>query len=385
MAERRRIIEGTWRCTSCGATGILGRHKTCPSCGNPRESKGAESEFDFGPTTASGASSRAEVQDAQVLEVAHAGEDWFCAYCGTANRGDVSVCRSCSAEREAPPAARAAAVAQPVASLPMAASPRSGRWRLALGGCGCLTLVLVLLVGVGFWSTRTHEYRGRVVQRTWQREIVRERFTPVTREGWREELNVSQPVMPVAGHGERGGVTRVRDCSSRQKGTRRVADGTERVCHDRTRRVACGKEERCRRKDLGNGFAEEVCDDVTKYCDEHYQDCGNETRYREEPVFAQHCRYDTWEWRPAGRADASGRDDTPRWPPIEIGAQDRASRKESYQVVVEYDSSGRKKQLTHPLGSEAELARWRSGQDVVLTISNAGALKGVRPTQAGGQ
>src|SRR3712207_8142227 len=46
------------------------------------------------------------------------------------------------------------------------------------------------------------------------------------------------------GTGELAGVENVRDCVRRQRGTRRVADGTERVCRDRTRKVACGTEER---------------------------------------------------------------------------------------------------------------------------------------------
>ncbi len=384
MAERRRIIEGTWTCTSCGVEGILGRHKTCPSCGNPREATGAESEFDFGETTPSGASTRESVTDETALEQARAGADWYCAYCGTANRGDASACRSCSAVREGPPVERPTAP-QAVASLSPSPAARPWRSRLALGGCGCLTLGLLSLVGLVFWGTRAHEYRGRVVERKWQREIVRERFTPVTREGWRDELRESQSVMPVAGHGERGGVTRVRGCSSRQKGTRRVAAGTERVCHDRTRRVACGKEERCRRKDLRNGFAEEVCEDVTKYCDQSYQDCQNETRYREEPVYAQHCSYDTWEWQPAGRFEQTGGEDAPRWPNAEIETLDRATRKEGYQVVVEYDARGRRKQVTHALGSEADFARWRSGEEVQLTINNAGSVKDLRPMQASGR
>ena len=29
------IVELTWRCTSCGVKGILGRFKACPTCVSP--------------------------------------------------------------------------------------------------------------------------------------------------------------------------------------------------------------------------------------------------------------------------------------------------------------------------------------------------------------
>ena len=100
MAKRIRIIEGTWTCTSCGTQGILGRHKKCTVCNNPRELTGQESEFEFGevdPTT--GKSLREGVTDEKALDMAAAGEDWFCAFCNASNRGDAPRCKHCSAER----------------------------------------------------------------------------------------------------------------------------------------------------------------------------------------------------------------------------------------------------------------------------------------------
>ena len=96
MAKRTRIIEGTWTCSSCETRDIPGREKTCTSCGNPRERDG-ESNFDFGPTSATGRAAREAVSDADALDLARAGADWHCLNCGAANRGDQPSCRTCAA------------------------------------------------------------------------------------------------------------------------------------------------------------------------------------------------------------------------------------------------------------------------------------------------
>src|SRR5215217_4952294 len=92
MAKRTRIIEGTWNCTSCDAKDILARHKRCPNCNNPRELTGDESDFDFGEVDAeSGKSLREGVTDDKALEIAGAGEDWFCAFCGAASGDEAAL------------------------------------------------------------------------------------------------------------------------------------------------------------------------------------------------------------------------------------------------------------------------------------------------------
>jgi hypothetical protein len=386
LTTRRRIIEGTWTCTSCGSSGIPGRHKTCPSCGNPRD-EARETQFDFGARSASGASDRATVSDPAALAAAAVGPDWHCAYCQTANRGDATVCRSCSAEREAralgpPPPTPAAqgAIAQPLASPPAAAGPPAKR------GCarrGCLGLALLLVVAGLFlwWGSRTRETTGRIVAHAWEREILRERFTPVVREGWQDELRAARTVLPVAGRGEVAGVERIRDCQRRQRGTRRVADGTETVCTTKTREVACGTEERCSVRDLGNGYAEEVCTDVTRTCSESYEDCREETRWREEPVYGVSCRYDTWEWQPAGSFRASGGSDPPHWPEVELAAADRAERRERYEVTVAWgDEEAERHTFTVP--SAGDFQRWPVGRTVALAVSNFGTVESVLPAEA---
>jgi hypothetical protein len=178
-------------------------------------------------------------------------------------------------------------------------------------------------------------------------------------------------------------VENIRDCTRRQRSTRQVADGTERVCEDKTRRVQCGTEEKCTRKKMGNGFMKEECEDVPKYCDESYEDCETRTRYRTEPVHDLSCTYDTYAWTEVGQpARASGDDSAPRWPEPRVGSVDRLRREEKYLVRIEYQDG--KKVKTHELEpqSESEFLTWRKGQSVSLQVSNLGGVSNVTHGEA---
>jgi hypothetical protein len=228
---------------------------------------------------------------------------------------------------------------------------------------------------LGFWASRTHQTSGEVVATEWQRVVNQQRFSPVTREGWMDQLGTLAPRMPTNGSGEVAGVQNIRGCVPRQRGTRKVADGTERVCRTKTRREACGTEERCTRKKMNNGFVREECEDVTKYCSKSYEDCNNETRYRNEPVFAQSCTYDTYEWLPVKQHTASGRDDAPRWPDVPgMGANDRLVREEKYGVTIQYKEGELKKHTLTPK-TEAEFLAWKKGQQVAVTVDNLGDVQ----------
>ncbi|MCE9671983.1 hypothetical protein LY474_29675 [Myxococcus stipitatus] len=379
MTKRTRIIEGTWNCTSCDTRDILARHKRCPTCNNPRELTGQESEFDFGDVDAeSGRSLREGVTDEKVLEIAAAGEDWFCAYCGAANRGDTPKCKHCGGERT-PDAKKATLqdLERDEARLPpeVPVKPPPPKRRLATA---VVVAVFFGIIAFAVWATRTRELEGEVTGTSWERAVVQERFAPVTKTGWEDELRVVNTRMPVNGGGEVAGVGNVRDCVSRQRGTRKVADGTERVCRTKSRRVACGTEEKCRRRDRGNGFAEETCESVTKYCSESYEDCQNETRYRNEPVYARQCSYDTYEWKPVDRREARGQDDAPRWPELVVGPQDRQRREEKYAVRIHYQRKGDQEHVHQPT-NERDFLSWRKGQGVRLTVTNMGTVKKVAP------
>jgi hypothetical protein len=384
MAKRTRIIEGTWNCSSCGTKGILARHKKCPHCNNPRELTGNESEFDFAGTDAVTGKSLGEgVTDEKALELANAGADWFCAYCGASNRGDLEICKNCRAERSTDAKAlreEADPSLPPEQPLLQQAPPkkRGALFKVGMAMLGGLFLCCGGTIVYSVWSSMTHDTTGQVVSTDWKRAVSQERFTPVTLEGWADELRSQPSRMPVNGTGEVAGTQNIRGCVSRQKTTRRVPDGTERVCSTKTRQKACGTEERCHTRNKGNGFKEEVCEDVTKYCSESYEDCRNETRYRNEPVYAQKCSYDTYQWKEVTRRELSGGDgEPPRWPELSVSPEDRLRREEKYTLHIEYD--GGKEKTTFEPKTEQEYLGWKKGQQVSLTVTNGGEVKQILP------
>jgi len=318
------------------------------------------------------------VTDDKALDAARAGVDWFCAYCGASNRGDQPRCKQCDAERTHDARALAEKDVPGPASRPATAAkpPPSRLVRMFVVG-----LLVCCLGGVlyGVWRTRTNDYPGQVVGLEWKRAITQERFVPVTKEGWRDELRAQPPRMPVNGAGEVAGVQNIRGCVPARRGSRQVADGTQRVCRTKTRQKACGTEEKCQTRDKGNGFREEVCRDVTRYCDESYEDCQDETRYRSEPIYEPRCSYDTYEWKDVARREASGRDaEPPRWPELSVKGEDRLQREEHYTLQVEYQKGGPRRAPLE-LQTEREYLAWKKGQAVSVTVTNAGDVKQLLP------
>ncbi|MCY1081596.1 hypothetical protein [Archangium lansingense] len=373
MADRTRIIEGTWNCTSCDTRDILARHRSCPNCNNPREETGKESEFDFGEVDAATGKSRREgVTDEKALSAANAGADWFCDYCSASNRGDTPICRNCRAERSSTSRALSEGHEEPIEpSAPppsrAVAAPGSGRKWLYVG-LGVLALFGTCMV----WGSRSHGVTGQVTRTEWTRTIFRETFQRVSREGWRSDLSVRSPRMPVNGTGEVAGVENIRSCFPRQRGTRQVADGTERVCTTKTRREQCGTTEKCTRQKMANGYMKETCRDEPKYCSKSYQDCDTRTRYRSEPVFDVSCTYDTYVWNQVDSKVESDHDCAPRWPQLTPGSLDRLRREEKYAVRIGYDDDGAKEHLHEPK-NEAEFLAWKKGQSVPLQVNNFGS------------
>lgn len=367
MAERRRIIEGTWKCGQCDTANIPGSAKVCPQCGSTREDD--EAKFDFGERSASGASSAATVTDAAHLDLAAAGADWYCGNCGSANRGNSEKCIVCGnsdpdsrlAKKPEKPKQNQAS-AQPVAAPPAG----GGGAKAAMGVVGCAVLGLfgtaiaavLLMFALSMWKT---EAGGTVARMHWERTITSETFTQVTgKTGWKGDLTVRPTKMPVNGSGEVIGTENLRSCVTLEKSPKK--------CETKTRKAACGTEEKCEVKDKGNGFAEEVCKDVTKYCDEKYEDCV-------ESVIDDKCTYDTWEWKPGTPVKASGDDNAPKWPTAAApGKLDRQVKTEVYNLSLAVGPDT----YDYAPANEAEFVKFKPQQSVVVTTNALGAVTDVR-------
>lgn len=376
MAKRRRIIEGTWTCSSCGTAGIKGRHKVCPACGSPRE--GEEMAFDFGERAASGGSTAASVTDQETLDLAEAGADWMCLSCEAGNRGDVSVCRQCGTPRGQTAAPAPEPAPTPTSAVPLAAAG-VGAGTLLLGGgvgsvlcCGVLWLAWpvtseavvsqrtfvrestverlvevpkrgwkdtlpapasppgspTLAPGLGeIQACTTHACYprppegGRLVSvtgRQWRRTHTVTPMEEHTREGWEDSVPPESGRWPSGGSGGQTGRIGSARCQERER--------TPERCRTESRREACGTEERCTVRDLGNGFAEEVCEDVTKYCSVDQEVC-------DPAVYDDWCSWSELSWGTARQQTTSGTLERPRWPSLRPGAREQLSAEQDNTVT----------------------------------------------------
>jgi len=204
-------------------------------------------------------------------------------------------------------------------------------WR-SVAGVGLLALAAI---AASHQARQTGEVQG-TVERTWVHTVDLQEFSPRTARGWRRTLEERPATMPIDGTGEDPGVEDVRDCVERRDGTRRVADGTEQVCTERTHQVREGTRTVCEPHDQGDGRTEEVCVEVPTWRPETIEDCVERTRYREEPVYGTWCTYDTWTWKTLDRLALRGAFDEPAWPEVEVGERQRAVRSASYAVRVSY-------------------------------------------------
>jgi hypothetical protein len=363
MTTTRRIIEGTWTCSSCDTAKIPGSQKLCPECGNPRNDD--EAKFDFGATTASGASTLATVEDTTKLELAAAGADWYCAVCDAANRGSADRCGQCgNTDPTNRLAKKAEKPATPAANPPKVAKPTSRR---AVGcGCGILTLGALLCGGLLYWGFSAKELTGKVTSVRWERSIDVEQFTPVTLQAFRKEIPSTRSVMPKNGKGGVPGATNIRGCVTKE--TKAAGCETKQV------REACGTETKCHTKDLGNGFAEEVCEEETKYCSKSEEVCH-------DAEYAESCTYDSHAWKKIDTRKASGKDNKPQWPEVPpLGALDRQVKAGNYWVSVEYNDGGEAVKAEHTV-EEREFPLLNVGSPVTVAVSRLGGVEGIHPAK----
>lgn len=290
------IREGKWRCRYCSVVN-RGADLACTGCGATRDKDVQFFLEDEAP----------EVEDEALLDKARAGADWLCLFCQTSNRPAASHCVQCGAERGTSPS-------RPVLELRDQPPPPAPPAKPAARGTGCGLLValgLLLALGLcavaGYFAFRKSEDTVTVVGFEWERTIDVQSFRTVRDSAW---------------EGEAPSGARVVSRSREVHHTDRVQAGTK--------RVKVGK------KDLGNGFFEDVYED--------------QPVYKEQPVYRQKIAYDVERWVDDRTGRAGGKDQTPRWPDPGLRSREReGARHERYVVLLRGKKDYR---------MELPLARW---------------------------
>lgn len=354
-----RVVEMTWVCSSC-AHRNLGRHKTCATCGSPKDASESY-EMPADPSTA------ASVTEAALLRMALDGPDWRCAYCGSDQRRADRGCARCGAS-----AVEGAEVPEP-ATPPAHEDPAGGEtartqrawhrpwWVRALLG---LAAAALLALGARAWTRRPRDLDAQVVARAWRHEVQVERWAVRAREGFAENRPPDAldelPLGPRVHHHEQ-----VLDGYDTQHYTERVLDGY--TTEHYSAQVACGQDctttapscrERCSSNRNGFATCRTVCSGGgqscrTRYCAEsrtrqvpRYRNeprTRQVPRYRSEPRFAEAYRWRLWAWGPQRTLVRRGTDEAPRWPTddelglgraLGEGERERATRVTAYEVSL---------------------------------------------------
>ncbi len=320
--EEKGRYEMVWDCPSCGTARLLGlTHRHCPTCGAPQD---ATRRY-FPP----------EDEAVAVADHPYQGEDVVCAACDTPNAAKAAFCVGCGSElagaktaakraaqtaaggftadsaadaaREAEEArkkAREAAMAGHAAASG-AAPPKKSRGALTVvGGLGCLAIVGAVIIAIGAFVFWKKDAAVVVNGHTWERTIAVETLTPTRDTAWKDAVP--------------GGAYSVA-CAPEKRDTKKVPDGE--TCVDK-------------RQDKGDGTFAVV------------QEC--ETKYREEPVYADRCQFmvDRWTVSATERAGGDSLAAAPTWPTVRIanpgscvGCQREGARKEAYTVRFVDDAS----------------------------------------------
>ncbi len=363
-----RMIEMTWRCTSCDHRN-LGRYKQCQNCRNPKD--GSEPYEMPADTTKA-----VTVTEESLLRMASAGPDWRCAYCGSDQRRSDKGCANCGASAvdgaeatDGPPPPSPSAAPRPA---PAAAGSFGSTWKLVVGFIGFFVFLCLMGGGMLWWRNRPRDFTANVTSVKWDRNVSVERWQVVLHEGFKENLPESAFEVKSVGkkhhHDEQ-----VLDGYDTEYYSVEVPDGFRTETY--TERVSCGQDcttnpKTCREECTSNknGFAScrQVCSGggqscSTRYCNQTRTRQVPKTRserrskqvprYRAEPRFAEAFAYKNWEWKHDRDAPTQGHDVNCRWGEANVGKglaegeREREQRTENYEVRLEYDG---KELVLHP-------------------------------------
>lgn len=370
-AGTRRVYRGTveahWSCTSCGRSGIPGRRKRCPSCGNP---KGGDETYEA-PSERGNYLTAKELKAMGVDPQQHLSDE-TCQYCGAklkpgtqrcpncgAPLTDVGytthVCPSCGRESNAEQCPNCGAPTEeklvahrhgtPPPTRPKPPEKQSNPLLKNLkfiipAGVGLLLLCALACLMVFLMYPR-HEV-ATVEALSWERQIAIQEHQHNRHEGWelppgadveRREERVHHHDQVLQGYEESCGYEETCETIS-------VYDHTETTCYD-----------------------DGTCDEHDVYrdereCTEEYV-CKDEPVYEDVPVYRTWYTYRVWEWVDLEPAVARGTDPaTMHWPDVRLTDDQRQGERTERCTVTFRSEKGGQYNYTPPC---TELERFHIG------------------------
>lgn len=310
-----KLVEMLWDCPYCKTKGILGRHRECPNCGNPR---GDGVKF-YMP----GEIKYVEKEKAKKI---NRNPDWQCSFCGSLNNDSDKICKSCAAPRaesdknyfdlhrkddeieilETESVQRNHFTQEP--------SQKKRRKRKKINKVFIILSLLLFCI-----SFIPHKETLKVTGISWNREIKVEQSETIRKSDWKlppdaqlveknEEIHHYDKIID---HYE----TKTRTKS------REVIDGYE--------TVVTGY------KDLGNGYSEEITEERPVYRTEYYEEEYQDPVYVKVPIYKTKYYYDIEEWNEGRSITTKGNDKSPYWGEVSLEDKEReGKRSEEYKITV---------------------------------------------------
>lgn len=358
--ESLGFVKLEWTCPKCGSRNP-GPQKTCHGCGGPQPEN---VQFEK-------AEHQEIITDQSEIELAKAGPDIHCAFCGARNPAGAVTCSQCGADLAEGVKRQTGQVvgafsSKPVKeiSCPRCSAPNPDT-ALQCAQCGApltkspagipstnltpvksktnpLLLVLGIVFGVlcisaiAFFvinSLRTEAINGVVTNANWVSTIAVEALQPVRYQGWREDI----PEKASVG-----------SCSQKLHHVQdQPAPDSVKVCGTPYQ------------VDKGSGFAEVM------------QDCQYE-------VYQDYCEYTVMEWQQVNEFRLEGQDYSPIWPEIQLSSDQREGQRDQIFTILFSSTEG---QYTYTTSDYDLFQQLQINSQWILEINGLGHIVSIEPAQ----
>lgn len=373
MANKTVFKEGKWRCTHIDLSGEgacnhenPGPALLCEKCHKHRP-KNVKFYLPKGS---------AAIHDQASLMEAKAGANWKCMHCNYDNKASSDTCVHCNTARDLEyerwinlggelDTKKYAKGQTPTSfSRPKTTATSDKKSKIAkylkIGLIAVISVVVIWFIYIQFF--KTHALEVSVSGFEWEREIVIEKMSTVTEQGWD---------IPSGG--------RQKKKVKKQHGTKEVYDHSEWEEEPIYEEVQVGTQQvECGTIDKGNGYFE------TQYCDEPiYESQQTGTReverkiYRDEPVYDYWYTYEIDEWSEVRSPQSSGSDKNPSWPDYKLKKKERVGDEiEQYTVYLDPLEETKWGILSYELGF-SEWNNMKVGDIYVARVRKSGKVVGL--------
>jgi len=332
---RSRIIEGHWDCAFCETKEIRGGLRNCPNCGKPRDE---HTKFEMN------ANSRV-LSDAEAKTIDR-DPDWECSFCGNLNPDESLTCISCGgnkddkkgtyfdarkedAEKEAYLKEQEQKqrdlehnYANDSSAIPKFNLSSDFIKKLLIGAGSVLGVVAFIWLLVLLFTPKVETIN--VLGFSWERNIEIEEIQTFEEDDW--DLPYGARLLytqeEISGH---------KDVIAHYE---TVEKQVSHDVYDHTDVVVIGTE------DLGNGYFEEITDEVDVYRTEYTTEYDEEPVYRQDPIYDTKYYYEIDRWVTGRNLSTSGTDKEPFWDDVQIWDDEReGDRTERYSVKVKNEEN----------------------------------------------